>query len=79
MPRGERFPAPERCGVGVWASRGLARLLNTPAGRYAELAVITELLDAAEQGINRELTEPLRRRAASILERHDQHLIMRIT
>ncbi|MFF3855739.1 phosphotransferase [Micromonospora sp. NPDC002575] len=47
----------------------LAHLLATPAGRYAELTVIAELLDAAEQGINRELTEPLRRRAATILGR----------
>ncbi|WP_213454684.1 phosphotransferase [Rhizomonospora bruguierae] len=49
--------------------RELAHLLATPAGRYAELAVIAELLDAADQGINRQLAEPLRRRAASILGR----------
>lgn len=46
----------------------LAHLLDTPAGRYAELVVITDLLHAATQGINPHLTEPLRRRATTILE-----------
>lgn len=49
--------------------RELAPLLNSTTGRYAELTVITELLYAAANGINRVLVEPLRRRAASILGR----------
>lgn len=49
--------------------RELAHLLATPAGRYTELAVIAELLHAAEQGVNRQLAEPLRRRAAALLGR----------
>ena len=43
-------------------------LLNTAHGRFAELAVITELLDAAANGINTVLAEPLRSRAAALLQ-----------
>ncbi|WP_428962201.1 phosphotransferase [Micromonospora fluostatini] len=49
--------------------REMAHLLTTPAGRYSELVVITELLHAAKQGTNPEIAAPLRRRAASILGR----------
>ena len=45
----------------------LAHLLDNPAGQFAELVVITELLHTAEQGEHQDLAEPLRRRAASIL------------
>jgi hypothetical protein len=48
----------------------LAHLLDTSAGRYAELAVITELLYAADHNINQALRPALRRRAAAILNRH---------
>jgi thiamine kinase-like enzyme len=47
----------------------LAHLLDTPAGRYAQLAVITELLHTTRYGVNLELVQPLRRRAAIILGR----------
>jgi hypothetical protein len=50
-------------------NRELAPLLNTTAGQYAELAVITELVHAAANGTNRALAKPLRNRAASILGR----------
>ncbi len=45
----------------------LAYLLDTPAGRFAELAVISEILDTTTQGDNLALAEPLRRRAALLL------------
>ncbi|QOC95022.1 hypothetical protein D0Q02_29170 [Micromonospora craniellae] len=45
----------------------LAPWLHTATGRYAELAVITELLHAASQGTNPALVEPLRHRAAVLL------------
>jgi len=47
----------------------LAHILGTPAGRFAELAVITELLHAATQGGNAALTAPLRQRASLLLGR----------
>lgn len=43
--------------------------LTTEAGRYAELVVIAELLDAADQGAGRDLAGPLRARAAHLLGR----------
>lgn len=46
-----------------------AHLLETDAGRFAELAVITELLDTTARGDNIELAEPLRQRAALLLGR----------
>lgn len=49
--------------------RELAHILNTPGGRFAELAVITELLHTAARGDNAALTEPLRERAATLLRR----------
>ncbi|WP_240796181.1 hypothetical protein [Streptomyces sp. RFCAC02] len=44
-----------------------ADVLNTPAGRFAELAVITELLEGTTHGDNLPLAEPLRQRAAVLL------------
>lgn len=49
--------------------RELAHLLDTPAGRYAELVVITERLHAASSADDLALQEPLRRRAATLLGR----------
>jgi hypothetical protein len=46
-----------------------AELLDTTAGRFAELAVITELLHTTTHGDNLELAEPLRQRAALLLGR----------
>jgi len=46
----------------------LGYLLTTAAGRYAELAVITDLLNAAAEGAHPELAGALRQRAAAILE-----------
>lgn len=47
----------------------LAHLLDTPAGRFAELVAITELLDSTTRGDNLNLAEPLRERAAHLLGR----------
>jgi hypothetical protein len=47
----------------------LAHLLDTRNGRFAELAVITELLHTRANGDNLELAEPLRQRAALLLGR----------
>jgi hypothetical protein len=47
----------------------LASILSTTAGRFAELAVITELLYAAARGDNSALATPLRKRAAILLGR----------
>lgn len=47
----------------------LAHLLDTSAGRFAELAVITELLHTTADGDNVELAELLRQRAAILLGR----------
>jgi len=46
----------------------LAHILDTPAGHYAELAVISEILDSTTHGENLALAEPLRRRAALLLK-----------
>jgi hypothetical protein len=51
----------------VQISRELGNLLTTSAGRYAQLAVITDLLHGAVEGINPELAGALRQRAATIL------------
>lgn len=55
--------------VAARVRRELAYILDTPGGRFAELAVITELLHAAARGGNAALTEPLRQRAALLLGR----------
>jgi hypothetical protein len=47
----------------------LGYVLETPAGRFAELVVITELLEAITRGDNLELAGPLRTRAAQLLRR----------
>ena len=46
----------------------LSHLLNSTAGRYAELVAITDLLHAASQGAHPQLTEALHQRAAVIRE-----------
>ncbi|MFJ8742376.1 hypothetical protein ACIRL2_23655 [Embleya sp. NPDC127516] len=45
----------------------LAHVLNTPAGRFSELAVITQLLQTTTRGDNLDLEQPLRARASRIL------------
>jgi hypothetical protein len=55
--------------VGARIRTELAHVLDTPAGRYAELAVITERLHATARGEHPLLAEPLRRRAALLLGR----------
>lgn len=47
----------------------LAALLDSDAGRFAELVVITELLQSAERGDNVELVPALRRRAGEVWQR----------
>lgn len=47
----------------------LVEMLDTPAGRFAELVAITELLQAATRGDHLALAEPLRWRASLILGR----------
>ncbi|WP_219419628.1 hypothetical protein [Pseudonocardia nigra] len=47
----------------------LAATLDTPTGRFAELAVIAELLHNAADGNTTIPTRPLRRRAAHLLDR----------
>lgn len=49
--------------------RELEYLLDTPAGRYAELVVITQLLHSVACGVNLELAAPLQRRAEHLLGR----------
>jgi Phosphotransferase enzyme family len=49
----------------------LAYLLDTRAGRFAELAVISELLHTTTHGDNLALVEPLRRRATLLLGREN--------
>ncbi|WP_327704857.1 hypothetical protein OG530_27145 [Streptomyces decoyicus] len=49
--------------------RELAPLLDSGGGRFAELVVITELLQSAERGDNRELVPALRLRAGEIWRR----------
>ncbi|WP_369185348.1 hypothetical protein [Streptomyces sp. Y1] len=44
----------------------LAHVLDTPAGQFAELVVITELLQTTTRGDNLDLEEPLRRRLSAI-------------
>lgn len=47
--------------------RHLGHVLDTPTGQFAELAVITELLQTTTRGDNLELEEPLRARLAHLL------------
>ncbi|MDH6704813.1 hypothetical protein P3T27_001516 [Kitasatospora sp. MAA19] len=44
----------------------LAHILDTPAGQFAELVVITELLQTTTRGDNLDLEKPLRRRLSAI-------------
>ncbi|MFC9188571.1 hypothetical protein [Streptomyces cyaneofuscatus] len=46
--------------------RELSDILASEAGRFAELVVITELLQSAERGDNRELVPALRQRAGEV-------------
>lgn len=46
----------------------LAHVLDTPAGRFAELVAITELLHGTTRGDNLHLAERLRQRAAHLLQ-----------
>ncbi|MFJ5925770.1 hypothetical protein ACIQF6_24485 [Kitasatospora sp. NPDC092948] len=46
-----------------------AHILGTPAGRFAELVVITELLQTTTRGDNLELEAPLRARLRFLTER----------
>ncbi|BAJ31003.1 MULTISPECIES: hypothetical protein [Kitasatospora] len=45
----------------------LSRVLDTPAGRFSELAVITMLLQTVQRGDNLDLEKPLRERASFLL------------
>lgn len=56
-------------GVAARVRREFAAVRDTPDGRFAELAVFTELLDSTTRGDNLPLAEPLRRRAARLLGR----------
>ncbi|MHC3474882.1 hypothetical protein ACYF6T_40230 [Streptomyces sp. 7R007] len=49
--------------------RELKSTLDTPAGRFAELAVTTQLLHSTTHGDNLNLAQPLRRRAEHLLGR----------
>ncbi len=53
----------------------LAQYLDSPAGRYAELVVITELLEAASRGTGLELRNALRARAHQLLGRRPTTLL----
>lgn len=55
--------------VAAQIRRELAAILDNPAGRYAELAVIAELLHAATRGSHPALVGALRQRAGSLLGR----------
>ncbi|GAA1987306.1 hypothetical protein GCM10009738_79020 [Kitasatospora viridis] len=46
----------------------LGHVLETPAGRFSELAVITMLLQSAERGDHLDRATPLRERAALLLD-----------
>ncbi|WP_037602352.1 hypothetical protein [Streptacidiphilus rugosus] len=49
----------------------LSDQLNTPSGRFAELAVITQLLQTNSRGDNLDLAEPLRARLAILRKEED--------
>ncbi|WP_042424545.1 hypothetical protein [Streptacidiphilus anmyonensis] len=49
----------------------LSDQLDTPSGRFAELAVITQLLQTNRRGDNLDLAEPLRARLAILREAED--------
>lgn len=55
--------------VAACVRRELKDALSTPEGRFAELAVITQLLHSTTHGGSLELAEPLRRRAEHLLGR----------
>ncbi|MER6359865.1 hypothetical protein [Kitasatospora sp. NPDC001527] len=48
--------------------RRLGHILDTPSGRFAELVVITELLQSTTRGDNLELERPLRARLDRLLQ-----------
>ncbi|MFH8513848.1 hypothetical protein ACH4CE_01605 [Streptomyces gelaticus] len=47
----------------------LSTVLDSDAGRFAELVVITELLQSADRGDNLELVPALRQRAGEVWHR----------
>ncbi|WP_330347694.1 hypothetical protein [Streptomyces sp. NBC_00582] len=55
--------------VAACVRREMKDVLNTPDGRFAELAVITQILHSTTHGDNLDLAEPLRRRAEHLLGR----------
>ncbi|WP_223864465.1 hypothetical protein [Streptomyces sp. 5-10] len=59
--------------VAACVRRELEDVLNTPEGRYAELAVITQLLHSTTHSDNLELAKPLRHRAERLLGRAVPH------
>ncbi|MCT9139974.1 hypothetical protein [Streptomyces violarus] len=56
-------------GISAQVRRHLAHALDSSAGRFAELVVITQLLQTNSRGDNLELAIPLRQRAAELLGR----------
>jgi len=52
----------------------LAQYLDSPSGRYAELVVITELLEAVSQGTGLDIHNALHARAHQLLGRHPTDL-----
>lgn len=54
-------------GVAAQIRTELAHQLDAPAGRFAELAVITELLHGTNRGTNLDLADALHRRATDLL------------
>lgn len=55
--------------VAACIRRELKGMIDTPEGRFAELAVITQLLHSTARGDNLELAEPLRHRGEHLLGR----------
>ncbi|MGF1237123.1 hypothetical protein [Streptomyces sp. BBFR115] len=53
--------------------RELATFLDSDAGRFAELAVIAELLQSAERGDNLEIVHALKQRAEEVWQRKASH------
>jgi len=53
--------------------RELGHLLDTPAGRFAELVVITEVLHGLARGDNLDLAQPVRKYASRLLGRPIPH------
>ncbi|MFI5530349.1 hypothetical protein ACIA8O_17595 [Kitasatospora sp. NPDC051853] len=54
--------------VAAQVRRHLGHVLDTPVGRFSELAVITMLLQTVQRGDNLDLEKPLRERASYLLD-----------